>query len=102
MFRYEDVIFIVIAVLSRLEVIAQATVFFVAGYETTAATLQSLAYNLALYPEVQEKIVREFEEQLGDVSIFCSYQRLTSSFLLQSCIMHQLYAILILSFIVSL
>ncbi|XP_025113229.1 cytochrome P450 3A24-like [Pomacea canaliculata] len=75
-------------VLSRLEVIAQATVFFVAGYETTAATLQSLAYNLALYPDVQEKIVREFEEQLGDE--LPTYEDVTKLKYLHSAIMETL------------
>ncbi|XP_025113194.1 cytochrome P450 3A24-like [Pomacea canaliculata] len=53
-------------VLSSVEVIAQASVFFFAGYESTASTLQFMAYLLALHPEVQEKIVREIKEQLGD------------------------------------
>ncbi|PVD38392.1 hypothetical protein C0Q70_01006 [Pomacea canaliculata] len=72
----------------KLEVIAQATVFFVAGYETTAATLQSLAYNLALYPDVQEKIVREFEEQLGDE--LPTYEDVTKLKYLHSAIMETL------------
>ncbi|PVD38382.1 hypothetical protein C0Q70_00996 [Pomacea canaliculata] len=53
-------------VLSKVEVIAQALIFFVAGYETTASTLQYMAYCLALHPEVQDKIVCEIKEQLGD------------------------------------
>ncbi|XP_025113268.1 cytochrome P450 3A19-like [Pomacea canaliculata] len=53
-------------VLSRTEVVAQAVAFFVVGYETTASTLQFMAYLLALHPEVQEKVVREIKEQLGD------------------------------------
>ncbi|PVD38387.1 hypothetical protein C0Q70_01001 [Pomacea canaliculata] len=55
-----------VAVLSRVEVVAQALTFFGAGYETTASTLQFMAHSLALHPEVQEKIVCEIKEQLGD------------------------------------
>ena len=43
-------------------------VFFIAGYETTATTLQYLAYNLAMYPDIQQRIVDEMKEQLGEVS----------------------------------
>ncbi|PVD38381.1 hypothetical protein C0Q70_00995 [Pomacea canaliculata] len=53
-------------VLSSVELIAQASVFFIAGYESTASTLQFMAYLLALHPEVQEKIVREIKDRLGD------------------------------------
>ncbi|XP_025088068.1 uncharacterized protein LOC112560422 [Pomacea canaliculata] len=52
--------------LSRTEVIAQAFVFFVAGYDTTSTALQFLAYNLACCPEAQEKVVQEIKNQIGD------------------------------------
>jgi cytochrome P450 len=34
---------------------AQGVIFFVAGFETTSATLTSLCYQLALNPDVQER-----------------------------------------------
>ncbi|PVD38391.1 hypothetical protein C0Q70_01005 [Pomacea canaliculata] len=52
--------------LSEAEVIGQATVIFLGGYETTSTTLQFLTHNLALYPEIQEKVVEEIKVQLGD------------------------------------
>ncbi|PVD38393.1 hypothetical protein C0Q70_01007 [Pomacea canaliculata] len=55
-----------ITALSRTEVIAQAFVFFVAGYDTTSTALQFLAYNLACCPEAQEKVVQEIKNQIGD------------------------------------
>ncbi|PVD38376.1 hypothetical protein C0Q70_00990 [Pomacea canaliculata] len=52
--------------LTHNEIIAQMMIFFLAGYETTATTLQYTIYNLALYPDVQQKIVDEIKEQIGD------------------------------------
>ncbi|XP_025113171.1 cytochrome P450 3A24-like [Pomacea canaliculata] len=52
--------------LSRTEVIAQAMLFFVAGYDTTSTALQFLAYNLACCPEAQEKVVQEIQNLIGD------------------------------------
>ncbi|PVD38388.1 hypothetical protein C0Q70_01002 [Pomacea canaliculata] len=52
--------------LSEAEVLGQATVILLGGFETTATTLQFLSYNLALHPEIQEKVVQEIKDQLGD------------------------------------
>lgn len=41
--------------LTKDEVVASAIVFFLAGYETTAATLNFILYELTLNPYVQEK-----------------------------------------------
>lgn len=43
-------------------------IFFIAGYETTATTLHFMIYNLALYPDIQQKIADEIQQQIGDVS----------------------------------
>ena len=40
---------------------AQGWIFFIAGYETTATTLSFCSYELALHPEVQEKLFEEVE-----------------------------------------
>lgn len=48
--------------LSTEEVTAQSLVFLLGGYETTATTLTFLLYNLAVYPECQEKVVKEINE----------------------------------------
>lgn len=43
------------------EIIGQCIVFFVAGSETTGATLAFVAYYLAHHPDVQEKLLREID-----------------------------------------
>ncbi|XP_067659545.1 cytochrome P450 3A29-like [Haliotis asinina] len=48
------------------EVIGQAFVFFLAGYETTASTLHFIGYILATKPDVQDRLVEEVASVLGD------------------------------------
>ena len=48
------------------EIHAQALIFFIAGYETTATSLGYIAYCLATNPDCQEKLVQEIRDKLGD------------------------------------
>ena len=48
------------------EIIAQSILFLGAGYDTTATTITFLLYNLALHPEIQEKIHAEIENVTGN------------------------------------
>lgn len=52
--------------LSKDEVVAQSILFFLAGYDTTATSISFLMYNLALYPEIQEKLYEEIMNVAGD------------------------------------
>ena len=52
--------------LSTNEILANAMLFFVAGYDTTATSLSYLLYNLALTPECQQKLVAEINRVVGD------------------------------------
>ena len=47
-------------------VIAQGAAFFLAGYLTTAHTLASMTYELAMNPKVQEKALEELNNVLCD------------------------------------
>ena len=48
------------------EVLAQGMLFFIAGYDTTATSIAFLLYNLALNPEIQEKLHEEIVDATGD------------------------------------
>jgi cytochrome P450 family 3 subfamily A len=47
--------------LSNKEVLAQAILFLLAGYETSGSSLTMISYNLACYPECQEKLIDEID-----------------------------------------
>ena len=53
------------------EITSMCVLFFLAGYDTTATALTMTAYNLALHPEIQEKLYQKNNrilEQLRDQS----------------------------------
>ncbi|NXP70362.1 CP3A9 protein, partial [Ramphastos sulfuratus] len=50
--------------LTDIEVLAQAFIFIFAGYEPTSNTLGYLAYELALHPDVQQKVLEEIDTVL--------------------------------------
>uniref|UniRef100_A0A8C3NIV8 Cytochrome P450 3A n=1 Tax=Geospiza parvula TaxID=87175 RepID=A0A8C3NIV8_GEOPR len=50
--------------LTDVEVLAQAFIFIFAGYEPTSNTLGFLAYELAMHPDVQEKVLQEIDTVL--------------------------------------
>ena len=52
--------------LSDDEVLGQSFTFILAGYETTSNALAYTTYCLALNPEVQDKLIKEIDETVGD------------------------------------
>ncbi|XP_050173804.1 cytochrome P450 3A9-like [Myiozetetes cayanensis] len=50
--------------LTDTEILAQAFIFIFAGYEPTSNTLGYLAYELAMHPDVQQKLVQEIDAAL--------------------------------------
>lgn len=56
------------------EIIANAWVFLLAGFETTANSMTSTAYLLACNPDVQEKLYQELCEHIEDGSQSVSYE----------------------------
>ncbi|NXK34917.1 CP3AL protein, partial [Piprites chloris] len=50
--------------LTDMEILAQAFIFIFAGYEPTSNTLCYLAYELAMHPDVQQKLLEEIDTVL--------------------------------------
>ncbi|XP_064615692.1 cytochrome P450 3A24-like [Liolophura sinensis] len=50
--------------LSDIEIRAQAIIFMLAGYETTATTLSFMSYLLANHPDIQKKLCKEIDDVL--------------------------------------
>ena len=50
--------------LTNSDIISNAFLFFVAGYDTTSTTLSFLAYNLAMNSECQDKLCHEVDQIL--------------------------------------
>lgn len=46
------------------EILAQALLFFSAGYESTAAALEWTSYNLAMHPQIQQRLIDEIDSVL--------------------------------------
>ena len=67
---------------------AQGMVFLLAGFETTANTLGSLIYHLAIYPEVQEKIFQEIIDNIESDDI--THENISHLEYLEACIMETL------------
>ncbi|CAF1359364.1 unnamed protein product [Rotaria sordida] len=55
--------------LSDREILGQALIFLMAGYETTSTLLSFFFYVMAIYPDIQEKIYAEIQQQLGSDEI---------------------------------
>ncbi|KAL0483689.1 cholesterol 24-hydroxylase [Acrasis kona] len=55
--------------LSDQELVSDIFIFLVAGHETSATSLNWLLYELALNPQIQQKMYDEVKQVLGDLSI---------------------------------
>jgi cytochrome P450 family 3 subfamily A len=50
--------------LTNAEIISQSILFLMAGYETTASTLEFITYHLAKYPQAQQTLCEEIDQVL--------------------------------------
>ncbi|WAQ94195.1 CP3AL-like protein [Mya arenaria] len=52
--------------LTDTEVIANSIMFMLAGFDTTASSIAWVLYDLALNPDVQEKLIEAIDEEIGE------------------------------------
>lgn len=62
--------------LSDDDVVAQALVFFVAGFDSVATVLCFICYELALNPHVQKKLQEEIDDTLKNCDGQLTYDKL--------------------------
>jgi cytochrome P450 family 9 len=61
------------------DLVAQAMIFFLGGFETTATLLQTISFELARNPEVQQTLIDEVDEMLENLNgKTISYDQLNS------------------------
>ncbi|CAF4304353.1 unnamed protein product, partial [Adineta steineri] len=60
--------------LSDKEILSQALVFLIAGYETTSVLMSFFFYVMATEPIIQEKIYQEIRQEIGDDEV--TYEKL--------------------------
>jgi len=71
--------------LTRTEIKGQTLLFFLAGYETTATTMQFLSYHLATHPDLQEKLRSEINEVLEQHGGKITYESIRDMKYLEMC-----------------
>ena len=54
--------------LNDKEILGQALVFLIAGFETTSVLMSFFFYVMATEPAIQEKVYEEIQREIGDVS----------------------------------
>lgn len=59
------------------DIVGQAFIFFLAGFETSSSFMSFLILELAAHPEVQEKLYQEISEKFNDESVEIRYENLT-------------------------
>ncbi|XP_063917833.1 cytochrome P450 9e2-like [Zophobas morio] len=63
-------------VLTDQDITSQALVFFFAGFETVSSLMSLMSYELALNPDVQDKLVQEVDDTLGTCNGKITYEGL--------------------------
>lgn len=58
--------------LTNDEVVAQVFMLYLAGHENTANTLTFVSYELSLNQEVQDRVIQEIQDQIGEVIHRCT------------------------------
>ncbi len=58
---------VLILALNDKEILGQALIFLIAGYETVSTLLSFFFYVMATEPTIQEKLYEEIQQEIGNV-----------------------------------
>lgn len=72
--------------LTLTEIKGQTMLFFLAGYETTASTMQFLSYHLATHPDLQQRVRQEIADVLEQHQGEITYEAIRDMKFLEMCI----------------
>ena len=70
------------------DIIGNAIICMIAGYDTTSSSLSWFIYDMVLHPECQQKLIDEIDEHIGQVgfTVQCdSFMILTTTMILSRC-----------------
>jgi len=56
--------------LSDEEVLINSVIFIMAAYDTTATTILWMIYELAIHPDIQDKLINAIDNEIADVRCF--------------------------------
>lgn len=60
--------------ITEMDIIAQAMIFFFAGFETTSIMMSMMAYELAVNQDIQDRLIKEIDNHLQDTDGKITYE----------------------------
>ena len=76
MFLYLSICDFYFVALNDKEILGQAVIFLIAGYETTSVLMSFFFYTMATESSIQEKVYEEIRQVFGDVCVEIKFKRI--------------------------
>mgnify|MGYP002385006981 CR=1 FL=1 len=76
MFLYLSICDFYFVALNDKEILGQAIIFLIAGYETTSVLMSFFFYTMATESSIQEKVYEEIRQVFGDVCVEIKFKRI--------------------------
>jgi len=76
LFLYLSICDFYFVALNDKEILGQAIIFLIAGYETTSVLMSFFFYTMATESSIQEKVYEEIRQVFGDVCVEIKFKRI--------------------------